>query len=129
MKGAACKFRTHMRETSGLMYDHITELSKAFPQAVFLMELYDMESSNEKTVFHGGRLLRATFDNSPHVQGGIWALLNIFTPFMAEYESGLPVGSLWDEWMNDVIAAAHALRTPAAYATEPPEPLDVTFAD
>jgi hypothetical protein len=128
-KGGACKLRTHLTGAFGLAYCHLLDVSAAFPSAVFLMEAYDMDSFTEKMVFHGGRLLRATHDNDSHVQGGVWVLLNIFVPFKVEYELALPVGSLWDEWVADVTEAAHELRVPPAWATEPPELLDLTFAD
>lgn len=98
-------------ETYSPTHCHFLDVSAAFPSALFLVEVYDVDSYTHKLVLHGGQLLCETSDDS-RTQGGIWVLPNIFEPFRAEYELGLPVGSLWDEWVRDLSKAVTALQRP-----------------
>jgi hypothetical protein len=63
-----------------------------------------------------GKVVREVFDGDKQV--GPWALLDIFAPFRAEYYGkAAEFGSLWQPWLDAVIAAAGRLKgdeTPAS---------------
>ncbi len=111
----ARRFSNSFKRWRGIVDSHLFEISEEFPAALFMVEFFDQTASySGKFVLHTGKILRKTHDGNHHAQGVDWMLLDIFAPFRAEYELGAPFGSLWDEWVHDVIEAAQALRVPAA---------------
>jgi hypothetical protein len=86
-------------------------VSEAFPQAIFLLTYYDLcWSYSGECVIYGGREIRGIHDGEQKAQSLDWALLDIFAPFRAEYENNLEVGSLWREWLDDIVVAANELK-------------------
>jgi hypothetical protein len=86
-------------------------VSEEFPRAIFLLTYVDMQwSYSGKCVICGGRVIRHIHDGEQRAQAQDWALLDIFAPFRAEYETDSEVGSLWQQWLDDIIAAANELK-------------------
>jgi len=97
---------------SGIVDRHLGEISEEFPSAIFLLTFCDMQASySGKTVIRAGELVQHIHDGNQQAQAQDWTLLDIFAPFWAEYGNGLPFGSLWNQWVDDVIAAARALKS------------------
>jgi hypothetical protein len=96
----------------GIVDSHLTEVSRAFPAAVFLLEYFDMQASYAgKRVIRDGEVVQEVFDDDQQVQGLDWALLDIFAPFRAEYfGEEHEFGSLWAPWLETIVAAAKALK-------------------
>jgi hypothetical protein len=70
----------------GIVDSHLTEVSRAFPAAIFLLEYFDMQMSySGKRVMRSGEVVQEVFDGDQQVRGLDWALLDIFAPFRAEY--------------------------------------------
>jgi hypothetical protein len=104
----------------GIVWSHLDEVSVAFPAAVFLVECrHGGLSYASKTVIRAGEVVRELYDGERPDQLGVdWALLDIFAPFRTEYYGGgtFEFGSLWQPWLDAVIAAARQLKddeTPA----------------
>jgi hypothetical protein len=104
----------------GIVWSHLDEVSAAFPAAVFLVECRDGGLSYaSKTVIRAGEVVRELYDGERPDQLGVdWALLDIFAPFRTEYYGETAeFGSLWQPWLDAVIAAARQLKddqTPAS---------------
>jgi hypothetical protein len=103
-----------------IVWRHLLEVSGAFPKAVFLVEYRDNEANYaSKTVMRAGEVVQELFDDERPDQLGVdWALLDIFAPFRTEYYGGgtFEFGSLWQPWLDAMIAAARQLKddeTPA----------------
>jgi hypothetical protein len=96
----------------GIVDAHLIELSEAFPNAVFLLEYWDMQASySGKRVIRAGNTVQEVFDRDQKVQGLDWVLPDIFAPFRAEYYGDEHAfGSLWAQWLDDLVATAKALR-------------------
>ncbi len=92
----------------GIASSHVFEVSKEYPKAVFLLKYSDdMASYAGKRVIRAGELVREVHDSDQQVQGLDWALLDIFAPFRAEYYGEQhEFGSLWQYWVDAIIAAA-----------------------
>jgi hypothetical protein len=109
----------------GIVNSHLVEVSEAFPTAIFLLEYCDMQASYAgKRVIRAGEVVQEVFDGDQQVQGLDWALLDIFSPFKAEYYGEEhEFGSLWTSWVDAIVAAAEALKDeqdPALKTTELP---------
>lgn len=86
---------------SGIVKSHIFEISAEFPNAVFLLEAYFMQAScSGKRVIHAGEIVQDIFDLNQHSEAHDWVLLDIFAPFVAEWNEGLAFGSLWTKWLK-----------------------------
>jgi len=84
----------------GLVWSHVSFVSRHYPSAIFLAQYWDDQMSyGGKRVVHAGKGICSSYDGDQHAQGIEWVLPNIFAPFRTEYELGLECGSLWDEWM------------------------------
>jgi hypothetical protein len=95
----------------GIFHSHLLEVSGAFPDAIFLLESFDMQwSYSVRQVIHSGEVVQTIRDDDQKAQAMNWMLLDIFAPFRAEYEDGLPFGSLWSQWVDGLIAAAQELK-------------------
>jgi hypothetical protein len=57
-----------------------------------------------------GVVEQSLMDGDQKAQAIDWMLLDIFAPFRAEYEIGRPFGSLWNQWVDDLVSAALELR-------------------
>jgi len=105
---------------NGIVWSHLFEVSEAFPAAIFLVECRDGGLNYaSKKVIRAGELVQELYDGERPTQlGGDWALLDIFAPFRTEYYGGVAeFGSLWQPWLDGVIAAARRLKgkeTPAS---------------
>jgi len=110
---------------SGVVKSHLSEVSEAFPTAIFLVTYYDMQASYAgKWVERAGELVRQIHDDDQQAQAIDWALLDIFAPFRAEYEVGLEFGSLWRKWLADIAAAVQDLKGELPSASVPEERVD-----
>ena len=96
----------------GIVDSHLVEVSEAFPNAIFLLEYFDMQASySGKRVMRAGEVVREVFDGDQRAQGLDWALLDIFAPFRAEYYGEEhEFGSLLTSWLDAIVAAAKALK-------------------
>jgi hypothetical protein len=96
----------------GIVNGHLVEISEAFPKANFLLEYFDMHASySGKRVIRAGEVVQEVFDGDQKAQGLDWALLDIFAPFRAEYYGEEhEFGSLWQPWLEAVMAAARHLQ-------------------
>ena len=114
----ARRFHNSFKRYSGIVDSHIFEVSTEFPNTLFLLEYFDeMSSYTGKTVIIAGKETQHVHDGRQHAQGLDWALPDIFAPFKAEYELGLPFGSLWDEWLRAIGDAVGKLKSENAPAT------------
>jgi hypothetical protein len=110
---------------SGVVKSHLSEVSEAFPTAIFLVTYYDMQASYAgKWVERAGELVRQIHDGDQQAQAIDWALLDIFAPFRAEYELGLEFGSLWQKWLADAATAVQHLKGELPSASVPEERVD-----
>jgi len=117
----ARRFRIDFNRTRhGIVWSHLDEVSVAFPTAIFLVECRDggLDYAS-KTVIRAGKVVRQLYDGERPDQLGVdWALLDIFAPFRTEYYGETAeFGSLWQPWLDAVIAAARRLKedeTPAS---------------
>ncbi len=101
-------FKSH---SQGLINGHLCQVSRTFPNAIFLAEYSDMQwSCSWKDVRRNGVVERSVYDGYQPAQAIDWMLLDIFAPYRAEYERGLPFGSLWNQWVDDLVVAADRLR-------------------
>jgi len=107
---------------SGVVKSHLSEVSEAFPTAIFLVTYYDMQASYAgKWVERAGELVQQIHDGDQQAQAIDWVLLDIFAPFRAEYELGLEFGSLWQKWLADTATAVQDLRRELSSASVPEE--------
>ena len=107
----------------GIVDSHLSEISEAFPTVVFLLEYRDAQASYAgKRVMRAGETVQEAFDGDQQVQGLDWALLDIFSPFRAEYYGEEHwFGSLWEQWVDAVMTATNDLqRNRQLLATEGP---------
>jgi hypothetical protein len=96
---------------TGIVNSHMFEVSAEFPNAVFLLEYRDMQwSYSGKKVIYAGEAVQKIFDGNQQSQTLDWVLLDIFAPFVAEWNEGLPFGSLWPKWVEDAKAALKQLE-------------------
>jgi len=101
-------FKDHSEDP---IYMYLCQVSIAFPSAIFLIDHRNMEwSCAWKKVMRNGVVEQAVGDTEERAQLIEWMLLDIFAPFRAEYENGQPFGSLWNDWVDDLVAAANGLR-------------------
>lgn len=90
----------------GLVNSHLGEVSAEFPNAVFLLAHRDPQwSCSGKVVIRAGEKVQEVFDGDQKSQALDWVLPDIFAPFLAEWNEGLPFGSLWAKWVEDAKAA------------------------
>ncbi len=109
----ARRFRNSFKRWSGIVDSHLFEISEEFPTALFMVLYFDqMASYSGKFVIQNGKILCDTHDGNHHAQSIDWTLLDIFSPFRAEYELGVPFGILWDEWVQEMGAAVEKLKVP-----------------
>jgi hypothetical protein len=96
----------------GIVDSHLTEVSGAFPAAIFLLEHFDAHASYAgKRVMRAGEVVQEVVDGDQQVQGLAWALLDIFAPFRAEYYGEEhEFGSLWAPWLDAIMTAAKSLK-------------------
>ena len=109
----ARRFRTEFADKrDGIVRSHLFEISEAFPAAIFLLEYCDAQASyTGKQVIRAGEVVQEVFDGDQQLQSLDWALLDIFAPFKAEYYGErAEFGSLWQPWMEAVMAAARQLK-------------------
>jgi hypothetical protein len=107
----ARRFRNSFKRWVGIVQTHLFEVSEEFPAALFMVEYFDqMASYSGKFVVLGGRMLCETHDGNHHAQSIDWVLLDIFAPFRAEYDLGVPFGSLWQAWVEETAVAVEKLR-------------------
>ena len=108
----ARRFRTASKDRHrSIIEAHVLDVSKAFPMTVFLLTFRDTQyRDSEKWVVRAGKIAQGTQDYCQRGQGVNWALLDIFVPFLAEYDEELGFGSLWNDWLEDVITAAMDLK-------------------
>lgn len=99
----ARRFKNSFKDRfTGIVDSHIFEISREFPNAVLLLEYTDGQYSySGKTVIRAGEAVRRIFDGKQQSQGLDWVLLDIFAPFVAEWDRGMPFGSLWTKWLDD----------------------------
>jgi hypothetical protein len=95
-----------------IVNSHLTEVSRAFPAAIFLLEHFDTQASySGKRVIRAGEIVQEVFDGDQQVQGLDWALLDIFAPFRAEYYGEEhEFGSFWNSWLDAIMTAAKSLK-------------------
>lgn len=102
-------FKNH---SEGPIYMHLCLVSAAFPDAIFLAHYSNIGwGYSWKEVMRKGVVERSVSDCDQPAQAIEWVLPDIFAPFRAEYQNGQPFGSMWNEWVDDLVAAANELRT------------------
>ncbi len=108
----ARRFRNSSKDKyRGIVESHLSECTVTFPAAIFLLTYCDMQYSySGKYVIRAGEIVQRIHDGRQKAQGMEWALLDIFAPFRAEWDADLEFGSLWGEWLADVITAAKVLK-------------------
>jgi hypothetical protein len=91
----ARRFRISFKDRhSGVVKSHLSEVSAAFPTAIFMFNYYDMQASYAgKWVERAGEIVQQIHDGHQQAQAIDWALLDISAPSKAEYELGLEFGS------------------------------------
>jgi hypothetical protein len=95
----------------GIVDSHLIEVSRTFPEAVFLVEYFDTQASySGKRVIRAGEFVQEVFDGDQQAQGLDWALLDIFAPFRTEYYGEYEFGSLWQRWVDAMLAAVTSLK-------------------
>lgn len=110
----ARRFQNSFKRWTGIVDSHLLEVSEEYSSAIFLLEHFDMLFSySGKKVIHAGEVVKETFDGKQRAQSLDWVLLDIFAPFVAEWDRGLEFGSLWEEWVGEVAEAIKDLRKPA----------------
>jgi hypothetical protein len=95
---------------SGIIRSQLYEVSTTFPTAIFLLTYRDLGNYSGKEVIRAGQTVQSVHDGNQQAQGQDWALLDIFAPFWAEYDLGVAFGSLWQQWVGDIITAANNLK-------------------
>jgi hypothetical protein len=110
----------------GLVNSHLYEISAEFPSAVFLLTYRDMMASySGKDVISAGEVIQGVHDGDQKVQSLDWVLIDIFSPFYAEYYDGLPFGSLWQEWVGKLTASVAELKDQSSPTREGAQTSDV----
>ena len=108
-RNKACRFDSHSYGYPRL--NPLLSISKAFPVAIFLLTYCDQTwSYSGKCVIRGGDVIQHVHDGEQQAQSVDWVLLDIFAPFRSEYHAELEFGSLWAEWVGDVVTAAMELK-------------------
>jgi hypothetical protein len=96
---------------ASIVKSHVFEIATEFPNAVFLLEYRDMHASySGKMVIRAGEIAKEIFDGDQQSQALDWVLPDIFSPFVAEWNEGLPFASLWAKWAQDSKAALSQLE-------------------
>ena len=114
-------FSIAFRDTHwGTVRSHLFKVSEAFPAAIFLFEYRDgCAAYRGKQVIRAGEVAQEVLDGDKQV--GPWALLDIFAPFSTEYYGEVAeFGSLWQPWLEAVIAAARRLKGDQTPASQQP---------
>jgi len=108
----ARRFRNSFKDHSeGPIYMHLCLVSTAFPNAIFLAHYWNIGwGYSWREVIRNGVTERSVSDGDQPAQAIEWMLLDIFAPYRAEYDRGLPFGSMWNDWVDDLVAAANGLR-------------------
>jgi hypothetical protein len=107
----ARRFENSFRRFTGTVDSHIFEVSTEFPNSVFLLEYRDMQASySGKMVIRAGNVVQEIVDRDQQSQALDWVLLDIFAPFVAEWNESRPFGSLWAKWVEDTKAALRQLE-------------------
>jgi hypothetical protein len=87
-----------------IVRSHVFEVSTEFPNAVFLLDVVEMYAFYySKRVIRAGNIVQR-IDDGGWLNTEEWVLLDIFVPFRNEWESGLPFGSRWANWVGAVKA-------------------------
>jgi hypothetical protein len=95
----------------GIVNSHLSEVSEAFPAAIFLVEYFDQQWSYAgKRVIKAGKLIQQIHDGQQEAQAIDWVLVDIFAPFRSEYELGVEFGSLWQKWLAALTVAVQGLK-------------------
>ena len=117
----ARRFQNSFKDRSwGVVWSHIDFISRDFPNAVFLGEHWNLQTSSaSRRVIRAGKEIRSSYDGSQRAQGYEWILPDIFAPYRAEYELGLEFGSLWDQWLSEMQAELAALKAESDGAMPP----------
>lgn len=104
-------FKCSFKRWTGIVDSHVIEVSAKFPSSAFLLEDRDCQDDYcRKRVIIAGRLVKQTDDGHSRAQCIDWATLDIFAPFVSEYSLGLPFGSLWEDWLDDMEAELERLK-------------------
>jgi len=108
----ARRFSLAVKDRSfGIVDSHLSEVSEAFPAAIFLVEYFDQQWSYAgKRVIKAGNLIQQIHDGQQQAQGIDWMLVDIFAPFRSEYELGAEFGSLWQNWLAALTVAVEDLK-------------------
>lgn len=105
--GMVARFSKSLKRFDENVEFHLYEISKQFPNALFLVECQQVDCSDvrpyysSKMVVLAGDALRETID---------WMPGDAFTPFRVEYEDGLPFGSLGERWLADLSKTVEVLQ-------------------
>src|SRR5215471_11914052 len=104
----------------GMVAFHLSEISAAFPSAIFLLETEGLTFLRKEVLRKGCRVQEIHRDNRANqVAGG--CILDIFVPFRAEHSAHLAFGSLWKSWLDDTAAALQELKSNSNSASESPK--------
>lgn len=114
------RFINTFKETfSGLVKSHIHFVSEQFPNAIFLLEYWNLQvSSAGKIVIKVGDEIVCLHDGNQQAQGYAWALPDIFAPYRAEHDNGQEFGSLQSRWLEDMGSALEGLRKQASVSPD-----------
>jgi hypothetical protein len=97
----------------GIGTNHLFEVSKAFPNAIFLLQYSDvMTNYAGQVVIRAGDVVQEVDDSDQPVQDqSYWTLLDIFAPFRTEYfGEEHEFGSLWTPWLDAIMTRAKLLK-------------------
>lgn len=110
--GYGRRFTNCFRGQVGYLVDqHLFGVSEQFPTAILLLQYFDdMESYSGKVVIHAGIEVQHVHDRDQQAQGRPWVLPDIFAPYWSEYELELEFGSLWKQWLTEMVAAVAKLK-------------------
>jgi hypothetical protein len=93
-----------------LIDGELCQVSASFATAIFLVEYREeLEGLASREVMRNAVVERWVSADKPPLMPD-WVLPDIFVPFLEEFESGLPFGSMWSDWVADLVAAADGLR-------------------
>jgi hypothetical protein len=81
------------------------------PYHRLLNERLNRASYAGKKVIRAGEVVQGVHDGDQKVQSLDWVLIDIVSPFYAEYYDCLPFGSLWREWLGKLAAAGRFRRS------------------
>jgi hypothetical protein len=114
------RFINTFKETFwGLVKSHIHFVSERFPNAIFLLEYWNLQASSAgKLVIRVGDEIRCLHDGNQQAQGYAWALPDIFAPYRAEHDNGQQFGSLQNRWIEDMGSALEDLRKQSSVSSD-----------